>query len=156
MPKYRLLTKDELVEMEKEFIDFLVVNSILPEDWERLKMEKRADDVIEQFSDVVFETILRKVVYLESREKQRVMAYHCLADRLVLVCMTAESGSEVNFADPEYLQMAFQNPPTSLKVYTSEKKYTKERELELFEMINAGCAIADGKLFKSLCLALKP
>ena len=32
MPKYRLLTQDELNELEQEFINYLVVNGITAED----------------------------------------------------------------------------------------------------------------------------
>ena len=40
MVKYRALTHEELESMEKEFIDFLVLNGITGEDWEKLKNEK--------------------------------------------------------------------------------------------------------------------
>jgi hypothetical protein len=155
MPKYRLLTLEELNEMEKEFVDFLVLNSILPADWEQLKKDGQADPVIEQFSDVVFETIMRKVEFLECFEEKEIKSFHCLSDKLVVVGLNAGSSSEVNFSDMSFLRTAFQSPPEDLKVYTSEKAYNKQRELELFDMIEAGCTISDGKLFKSLCLALK-
>jgi hypothetical protein len=156
MSKYRLLSLDELKEMEKEFVDFLVVNSITPEDWEKLKMEEKANSIIEQFSDVVFETIMRKVQYLEHRKEKNMMTYHCLSNKLILVGMEADANSDVNFTDSHYLQTAFMNPPASLRIYTSEKEYSKERELELFDMVQNGCTISDGKLFKNLCLSLKP
>ena len=37
MPKYRLLTKEELVQFDKEFIEYLVVNGITGEEWKQLK-----------------------------------------------------------------------------------------------------------------------
>jgi hypothetical protein len=37
MAKYRLLTLEELKSMEKEFVDFLVLNGIPGEDWVKLK-----------------------------------------------------------------------------------------------------------------------
>jgi hypothetical protein len=155
MPKYRLLTLEELNEMEKEFVNFLVLNSILPADWEQLKKEGQADPVIEQFSDVVFETIMQKIEFLECHEEKEIKSFQCLSDKLVLVGLSADPDSNVNFSDPSYIRNSFQNPPESLKIYTSEKTYSKQRELELFEMIEAGCTISDGKLFKSLCLSLK-
>jgi hypothetical protein len=156
MPKYRLLSLEELNEMEREFVDFLVLNSILPADWEKLKKDGMADPVIEQFSDVVFETIMRKAEFLECHEEKEIKTFQCLPDKLVLVGLSADPASDVDFSDRSYIRNAFQNPPDSLKVYTSEKAYSKQRELELFEMIEAGCIISDGKLFKSLCLSLKP
>jgi len=46
------------------------------------------------------------------------------------------------------------NPPEGLKVFTIEKEYTVQREIELFRMTESGCTISDGKLFKTLCLSL--
>jgi len=45
-------------------------------------------------------------------------------------------------------------PPTSLSVYTTSKPYSKVRELELFDMLQAGCELTDDKMFKALCLVL--
>jgi hypothetical protein len=155
MLKYRRLTLEELNEMEKEFVNFLVINSITAQDWERLKAEGLADPIIEQFSDVVFETIMRKVEFMECYEKKSIKSFQCLPDKLVMVCLTSTEDNSVDFSDPSYMQKAFQEPPGSLKIFTTEKLYSKQRELELFEMTEAGCTISDGKLFKSLCLALK-
>lgn len=40
MAKYRLLTHEELIELEKEFIDFLILNSIVASDWMKIKNEE--------------------------------------------------------------------------------------------------------------------
>jgi hypothetical protein len=156
MSKYRLLTLEELYELEKEFIDFLILNNIAADEWEQLKKEdpETTDRILNLFSDVVFESIMRKVEYLEYREQKEIKTFQCLAHKLVLVGLEANEQSEVDFNDPSYIQKAIQNSPASLKIYTSEKPYSKSRELELFEMIRAGCTISDGKLFKALCLAL--
>jgi hypothetical protein len=131
------------------------LNGIEAKDWEKIKNENisQASEWIDMFSDAVFERIMKKVEYLEYREPKEIKTFQCLADKLVLVGMTA-GNIDADFTDSLYLQKAIQNPPESLKVYTSEKKYSNERELELFSMIQAGCTISDGKIFKSLCLAL--
>ncbi|MBX9853526.1 MAG: hypothetical protein K2X86_17420 [Cytophagaceae bacterium] len=156
MPKYRLLTLEELKALEKEFIDYLILNSIAADDWEKLKKEDidSANHIIDLFSDVVFESIMRKVDYLEYREEKNLKTFQCLPEKIVLVGMMAGPEADVDFTDPVSLLNATLNPPDSLKVYTSEKAYTKQREIELFEMTEAGCSITDGKLFKTLCLSL--
>ena len=40
MLKYRLLTDDELKELEHEFKQFLIVNEIYDEEWRKLNAEK--------------------------------------------------------------------------------------------------------------------
>ncbi len=152
-PKYRNLTSEELQELEKEFIDYLIVNGILAEEWEKLKKEDpvKAEDIITLFSDVIFEGIMRKVQFLEKRMPQELMTFHCLKDRMVLVAISSPS---TDFTKPDVLQQVVQSPPQDAEVYTTEKNYSRTREKELFLMIQSGCTIADGTNFKALSLAL--
>ncbi|MDN5213794.1 DUF6495 family protein [Fulvivirgaceae bacterium BMA12] len=156
MPKYRLLSLEELKELEKEFIDYLVVNGITADDWGKIKDEdsSKAAQIIELFSDVVFEGIMRKVKFLELRTRSELKVFQCLADKLVLVGMSAEPNQEVDFTNPDFVKNAMVEPPSGLKVYTSEKPYEDKREIELFKIIQAGGVIVDDRLFKSLCMAL--
>ncbi|MFA0963975.1 DUF6495 family protein [Roseivirga sp. BDSF3-8] len=154
--KYRRLSKEELEPLEKDFIDFLVVNGITADEWEKMQKETpdKCEQVVDQFSDVVFESIMRKVRYLELRTPTSVKAFQCLPDQIVLVGMDAPEDSGVNFMDETYIASAIRNPPGNLRVYTTTKPYAKDREVELFEMTQKGCTIADGRLFKALCLSL--
>jgi len=155
MPKFRTLTAQELEPLEKEFIDFLVVNGIVAADWETMKSEapNKANRMIELFSDVVFEGIFRKVNFLDFESPNRLMAFQCLDEKMVLVAMEATNGQDLT--SPAFHAQALAGKADGLKVYTTEKAYSKERELELFEMTQQGCTISkSGELFKSLCLAL--
>ena len=155
MPKFRLLTHEELMEFEKEFIDYLIVNGITAEDWQRLKKEEaeKAVQIIGLFSDVILEGTMRKIQFLEIRLKGEVHCYHCLEDKIILMALKAPEDSGVDFTDSDFLENALQDPPEGIQVYTVEKEYSKERELELFEMIQQGCSISDGQLYKALSLA---
>ncbi len=155
MPKYRLLTNEELTELKEEFINYLIVNGIHADDWSKMLSEdtEEAQGIVDLFSDVVFESIMRKTNYLEFRSANDLKVFQCLAEEIVLVGVRTHQ-IDVNFEDPEFLKAAIENPPEGLEVYTSTKKYRKERELELFEMIEAGCTIGGEELFKSLCVAL--
>lgn len=154
--KYRRLTKEELEPLEKEFIDFLVVNGITADEWASFQQDspEKCDQVIDQFSEVVFSGIMRHVRYLELRTPTSVKTFHCLPQEIVLVGMDAPDGSTVNFMDRDFIAQAAQEAPAGLKVYTTTKPYAKEREVELFEMTQKGCTISDGRLFKALCLSL--
>ncbi|MCB0482490.1 MAG: hypothetical protein KDC83_13765 [Flavobacteriales bacterium] len=155
MPKYRLLTHDELMEFEKEFIEFLVVNGITAPDWEKMKKENSDEGVkiIGSFSDVIMEGTMRKIEFLESRSRNEVRTYQCLPEKIVLMALRAD-GDEVDFTTQEGMLQAMENPPQNLEVYTSEKKYTGVREHELFAMTQQGCLVCQGDLFKTLALAL--
>jgi hypothetical protein len=156
MPTYRSLSLEELTELEKEFVEYLVLNGITAEDWVKMKEKNKAgaQQIVDLFSDVVFEGIMRNVKYIEYRSEKFVHAFQCHLEELVLVAMEANDEAGVNFLNPTFIQEATVNPPEKLFVRTSSKPYSKRRELELFDMVQAGCVISDGGLFKALCLKL--
>lgn len=67
--KYARLSISDLKDLEDEFVKFLILNGIAAEDWEKLKKEEneKAELIIDQFSDAVWEGILRKTDMLELR-----------------------------------------------------------------------------------------
>jgi hypothetical protein len=156
MAKYRLLSNKELVELEKEFIDFLILNSIVASDWANIKNEDpaKAERIIHLFSDVVFEKIMRKSQFLEWRGESGLKALQCLKDKYIVVGLDASKIAGANLKEEKYMKMAIENPPQNLEVYTTEIPYTSSREVEMFELIEKGFQISDGKLFKTLCLVL--
>lgn len=154
-PKYRALTTEELHELEKEFVDFLVVNGITADQWVKIKEEDKpaAEDMIVLFSDVVMEGVLRNIQYLEFRTRDDIKTFQCLSEKIVLVGIRSDN-PDVNFLDDGFLQTALQSPPKGIEVYTTYKGYKEDRQQELFRMIKSGCQVSDGKLFKALSMAL--
>lgn len=77
MAKYRLLTIEELKELENEFVEFLVLVGITADDWVKIKCEKpdKADSMITLFSDVVFEKIMRKTQFPERRRSNDIRTF---------------------------------------------------------------------------------
>jgi len=154
-PKYRLLTLEELQSLEKEFVDYLVVNGITADEWVRIKEseKEKAEDIIALFSDVVFEGIMRKVKFLEFVSSQEVQTFQCLDSKMVLVGMRSKHPDH-DFTNAAFISEAAVNPPQGIEIYTLDKSYEGVREVELFKMTENGCYISDGKLFKALSLGL--
>jgi len=154
--KYKRLTQEQLHSLEKEFVDFLVINGIIAEDWSQMKKDEpeKAERMIGLFSDVVFEGILRKTDFIEWRSKSEVRAFHCLKDKIILAGLKADTGSKINFLDQDFIQEAGEKMNHAMKAYTTEKLYAKNREEEIFEMLENGCMISDGKLFKAIAVSI--
>lgn len=154
MPKYRSLTTEELSELEKEFVDFLVINGITASDWKKLKSDEKekAEKIIDQFSDVVWEGVLRKTQFLEHRSPQEIRAFQCLPGKIVLMGLKIKD-EKIDLRTAEGIQK-IQGSIPSTSVYSSEKLYSHKREEELFELIKNGAVISDGKLFKSIALMI--
>ena len=151
MPKYRLLSLDELSNLEKEFIEYLVLNGITNDDWEQLKLNEseKTKEIIELFSDVVFEGIMRKAKYLVKIDKTSIYAFKCNESVIELATIETKS-SELDFTTEKGQEQLRSNPPEDLKGFKASKSYENTRETELFKMIQNGCSITDNQWYDAL------
>lgn len=156
MAKYRLLSLDELKELEQEFIEYLILNGIAADDWSDIKdnQPEKSGEIVHLFSDVVFESIMRKTQFLERRDKKEIKILQCLTDKFVLVGLKAFKIHDADLTNSSYLKKAFSTPPDGVEVYTSTIAYENLREQEIFKMTEKGFTISNGDLFKTLCLVL--
>lgn len=151
MAKYRTLDTRELKDLEPEFVQFLVVNGITGDDWVDMKAQnmKKAELIIDQFSDVIMEGILRKIKFLQYRDKQVIRCFQCLENNIVMVALeTSDEEADLTKLD------AHSEIPDTATLSTQEKKYQPNRSEELWRMMVSGCEISDGSTFKALCLGL--
>ncbi len=147
-PKYRQLSSEELQLLEKDFIDFLVVNGITADDWIGIKKEDtdKAHKLLMLFSDVVFEKMMRKTEYLVKRMGNVLMCFH-YGEKEATLLLVENLSVDVKLSelDPKDIDQ------TILTISKQSKAYNKQREIELFQMIERGAEISDGKLFSKLC-----
>jgi hypothetical protein len=154
--KYRKLDREELESLETEFIRFLTANTVTGDDWVKIKAESpdKAEQLIEMFSDIVFEKILDGVEYLEFKSPQDYKTFHCTEDRIYLLGLRVEGNTELDFTSelpPQEMIRQLQNSDASLKLYAAEKAYKPERRQELFRMMESGALISkDGAMYKLL------
>ncbi len=154
--KFRRLHKEELQELEKEFVQFLATNSITSDEWEKMKKEEneKAEKIIDIFSDMVFQSILSSVDLLELKEKQEIKFFKFLDEKVKMIGIKAEGTSDLDFTQPDSPNKMMEQLHASgaqLKLLSAEKKYAKEKELEIFAMMEAGCLISkDSHLYDTL------
>ncbi len=147
--KYRCLTDDELKELETEFKHFLIANHVYTDEWEKLnkRQDKKVLELVETFSDIVFDKALKNVKYLEHVSKNDIKAFKCDDNEMTLIGITT------NNPEIDLLQHAPSDYARELNIFKTTKAYFKERELEVFELVESGCSIIDEKRFKKLELA---
>lgn len=155
--KFRRLDQEELSELEPEFIRFLAANTITGDDWEKLKVEnlEKAEGLIDIFSDIVFEKILKKIEFLEIKTPSDLRTFHCEAEKIKMIGLKIEGESSVDFTknqDPTQIMSLLRLSNAKLQLYKGEKTYSKEREVELFELMEQQGALIsnDGHLYKTL------
>jgi len=154
--KYRRLTNEELAELEKEFIRFLSSNTVTGEDWEKIKKEdsKKAEGLIEIFSDIVFEKTIEKLEYLEFKIPTDMKIFHCRKEEIEMMGLRIEGETDLDFtknSDPKSMIQMLQTAGANLQLYNAQKKYKdNDRSQEIFRMMQGGALISDGKLYETL------
>ena len=150
--KYRRLTNEELAELETEFVRFLVSNTVTGDDWEKTKKDDpaKAEGLIEIFSDIVFDKTISKIEYLELKTPKDLKIFRCNKENIELMGLKVEGESDLDFTHeitPEEMMEKLQTSDAKLQMYSANKKYKSNREEEIFQMMQWGSLISNGKLF---------
>ena len=148
---FRRLNNDELTALEKPFINFLVANTITGGDWEKMKTSEpeRASKLVDIFSDFIFEERLRKVQFIQHQEPKELRLFRCGDEKMELIGLQVAGNAPIDFTKEENLAK-MSAYTEGVKMYRAEKKYTRGREREIFELMENGCRVSDGVLFERL------
>ena len=150
--KYRQLTKEQFLELNKEFATFLATQQIDVKEWELIKKNqpKVAAEELNIFSDLVWEGVLSKAEYLEHISEHHMNLFKCNSKEIIRIYIKLNDSNK-SFLNTEDFQW-FQNNPLheSIEYFKASKKYNKERNMELFELIEMGSEISKGNLFNSI------
>ncbi|EPE9898927.1 DUF6495 family protein [Flavobacterium psychrophilum] len=150
--KYDRLTKEQFEELHSEFINFLSTQSIDKGEWDKIKLEKPevAEQELDVFSDLIWEGVLTRAVYLEHFSKNYIFLFHCF-DTHVQSIVLKSVVPETNFLTKEGLQWLSDNMFTdNIEMKVGKKEFTEERNTSLFELIKQGAFLSDGELFKQI------
>ena len=143
--KFSRLSSSELKSLEKEFVEFLAVHGIDSDYWGKLKKKEneKAEDLIDIFSDVVWQKTIDKIEFLEHRTNRSIKLFNCKKDSIELI------GIDGNIKDLNKGKLSTLNQ-NKLSIYTHTKTYSPNRDQELFNMIKGGCSLSDNQLFNKL------
>jgi hypothetical protein len=150
--KYKRLAPEELKALEKEFVNFLASAQITGPDWVKMKKEEKekANELIDVFSDLVYDKVLRKIRYLEYRDKKTLNIFFCDDNKINLVGIRVKEHSSLDLTAPDILKQWNSENNSSVNVVRSEKSYSRDREIEVLEMLESGCLITDDRLYNVL------
>ena len=150
--KYRQLTKEQFSELHTEFAKFLATQQIDVKEWETIKNEKpaMAEEELNIFSDVVWEDVLTKTKYLEHISKNYMNIFKCSSKEIIRIYIKLNDTSK-SFLDKNDFNWFLKNPVNeNIDYFKASKKYSQERNLELFKLIEMGSVISKGDLFKAI------
>lgn len=147
--KFRRLTNEELTHLEKEFIDFLVSNTVTADDWVKVKNEQpeKAEELISMFSDVVLDKVYSKVVLLEKREPNNLLFFRFDGELIQMLGISTKDNS-IDFTD---VSNDIDYGSIKLDGFRTSKVVAKEaKSEEVFQLIESGCIMGNAELYKIL------
>ena len=148
--KYARLSLDDLKDLEKEFVEFLVLNGIPADEWERLKAkdQDKVEQVIDHFSDVIWEGALRKTEMVEHRRADKLTVCR-VKDGKLITLLIRSLDRELNLTKQEDLNKVFENlDKHDVSVHTD--KIDKPEVEQLFELLQVGFYITNSKAYEKL------
>ncbi len=155
--KYRTLTKEQFESLHTEFAQFLATQSIDITEWNQIKKEKPevAAEEMNIFSDIVWEDVLNRTNYLEHFSPQMINLFKC-EEEVIHRIVIKTSVSDVNFLEQEGYEWLLKNAhKEEIEILEGNKKYQKERNPELFDLIEKGSTISKGELFEFFTRLIK-
>ena len=147
--KYARLTKEQLEEMNQEFINFLATQSITAHEWEQIKKDKpeAAEDELDIFSDLIWEGVLNKVEFLEHFSTNQIFLFHITTATIELIAIKVENEA-IDITTREGYQWLQTNlMDETVNIYTSTKAISEDRNKDIFALIKQGANITQGKLY---------
>ncbi len=152
MMKYAKLTKEQFEELNEEFAVFLAAQSIDEKEWSKIKEEKPdlAEQQLEVFSDFVWEKVLNKTGYLEHFSKDSLNLFKCNEKDMerIVVKVTKEEIDLTNTIDFDWFLDNSKDP--RIEYLKGKKEYAADKPLEIFDLIQKGGVVSDGKLFEAI------
>ncbi len=148
--KYQRLTREQLEEMEEEFVNFLATQSITAEEWQRIKQDRPevAEQEIDVFSDLIWEGILGRVRYLENIGPNHMHLFH-LDEKEMKLIATRIHAPAIDITTQEGFTWFKSNYLSEQVEYmTAVKPYSEDPSRDKFRLIQQGAVITRGELFQ--------
>lgn len=150
--KYTKLSKEQFEELNEEFAVFLAAQSIDVKEWTTIKKEQPelADKEMEVFSDFVWEKVLSKANYLEHFSADSLNLFKCSTNSIerIVVKVNKEGVNLLESKDFEWLLDNSKDP--RIEYLKGKKAYQQERNEEIFDLIQKGSVVSDGKLYEAI------
>lgn len=150
--KYTRLTKEQLEELHPEFATFLATQSIDKKDWETTKEKDPAValQVIDVFSDFIWEKAMDNVNYVDHFSKSHIFLFAC-KDSKAHSFVVKSNNPKSNFLTQEGINWLSENIfSDEIEIQNGFKDFKNNRNQELFKLIEKGGIISKGELYKKL------
>lgn len=150
--KYRQLTKEQFEELHEEFATFLAAQQVDIKEWNEIKQHKPevAEDEMNIFSDLVWDKVLTKTKYLEHFSSDSINLFRCDAENVQRIVVKVTKPNFDFLKKEDYNWFVDNSKDDAIDYFKGQKPYLKERNVEIFDLIEKGSSISEGKLYEAV------
>ena len=150
--KYSRLSREQFESLHQEFALFLAAQSIDKTQWNQIKSDNLSltDELMDLFSDMVWDQSLDKITYLENRSDYHMFLFKCENARIDLILIRVEKDCP-SLMDKDYKQWLAKNLSDSrVDIFESSRTFQETLKEEKFKLMNQGAKVSDGETFEDL------
>ncbi len=146
--KYRYLNNEELEMLEEELKQFLIVNGIDGQEWEKINKNdpEKAHELIGIFSDVVLQSALEKIKYGELIDENHLFIFEFRENEAELVGLKCTDRKLKLSTFMEFTDVLTKTPQ-KMDVMNKIKSYDSPREEHVFSMFEIGMTVSNKEKF---------
>jgi hypothetical protein len=148
--KYRRLTKEQLVELQPEFINFLATQTITAKEWQEIKTNQPevAEDELDVFSDLIWEGVLGKAEFLEHISTNTMNLFELREKDMGLISIIV-GDDKIDITTPTGYKWLQNNLlDEEVKIFTAAKVYGEDANADKFKLIETGAVMTKGDLYR--------
>lgn len=149
--RYTRLTKEQFEDLHDEFAKFLATQGVDKPKWDAIKEQQPdvAEQVLDVFSDIIWEGVLSKINYLENNSSKQLFLFRLGETEMEAIVVKTEA--DVDFATEEGLQwLEKEFHSDAVELLSATKEYVNGRNLDIFTLIQQGAVITEGELFREI------
>jgi hypothetical protein len=150
--KYARLSKEQFESLNEEFAIFLASQSIEKIQWDQIKSKNPTltDELLNLFSDMVWDQSLDKIIYLENRSDHHLFLFKCEDTRidLILIKLEEDCPSLMQKDYKQWLEEHLSDPRVA--IFESSRSFQDDFKGEKFKLINKGATFSEGETFEDL------
>jgi hypothetical protein len=150
--KYSRLSREQFESLHQEFALFLAAQSIDKTQWNQIKSDNLSltDELMDLFSDMVWDQSLDKITYLENRSDYHLFLFKCENARIDLILIRVEKDCP-SLMQKDYKQWLVGHlSDPRVTIFESSRSFPEDFKDEKFKLMNKGATISEGETFEDL------
>lgn len=150
--KYQRLTKEQLDALHEEFATFLATQSIDAQMWMKIVLDQPtlAEEQLDLFSDMIWDRVLEKVVYLENIAPDYLFLFHIGQEAMhTIIIQILDKSIDVTTKEG-FLWLKENMLSESVQIRRGSKQFGEDKLQDVFALIRQGAEISKGILYRAI------